>query len=129
MRKIWVLCMLWLCTPAFAVPIDAPLPNAAQEVKAREIFHSLRCMVCSGETINDSHAEVARDMRVIIRNMVAEGKDARAIEDYFISRYGEVVLMKPRFDMAGVFLWLTPLMILGLGIILVWRKLFAKDAS
>jgi cytochrome c-type biogenesis protein CcmH len=100
---------------AHALTLEEPLPNPAQEEAARDIFHELRCVVCQSESLADSSAQVAVDMRREIRAQVAAGKPHDKIISYFTSRYGNYVLMRPQFNYSTAALWLAPPIIILLG--------------
>lgn len=112
---------------AFALTLEEPLRDAAQEARARALFHELRCVVCQSETLADSPADVARDMRREIRSQVAAGKTEQEIKSYLTSRYGDVILMRPPLSADTVLLWLSPLLILALALALTW-KYFRRKA-
>ena len=102
-----VLCV----TAAFAEPA---LPDAAQEARARVLFHEFRCVVCDSTTIADSPAEVAADMRAAIRTHMAQGATDEEVRAYLVSRYGESILMRPPVP-SHLLLWFGPLLLLLLG--------------
>lgn len=108
-----LLAMLWcLISPsAFALAPEEQLP-AEQEAQARSVFRGLRCVVCQGESIADSSADVARDMRREVRSQLAQGKTPDDIKRYFVKQYGTFVLMEPPFSANTLLLWLGPVLIL-----------------
>ena len=91
------------------------LPDPVQEELAREIMKGIRCLVCQNQSVDESDADLARDMRQIIRDRVAMGDDAKAVEDYLVARYGEWVLLKPPFQMRTALLWFAPLLFMLVG--------------
>lgn len=95
--------------------MEVPLAQQAQEQRAREIFHQLRCEVCEGQTIADSNAVLAQDMRMLVRQRVEEGQSDEAILTYFADRYGRDILMRPPMDASTAPLWIAPLFMLVLG--------------
>jgi cytochrome c-type biogenesis protein CcmH len=103
-------------TPASAQLIDKPLPDTVQENRAQNLFRQLRCMVCQNQSIHDSDAPLALDMRTIVREQVTTGKPDTEILGFLESRYGEFVLMRPRFAPHTWALWLAPLIVLLLGL-------------
>jgi cytochrome c-type biogenesis protein CcmH len=114
---------------AFMLMAGAPdpadvLPDKVQEARAREMFKQVRCVVCQNESIDDSEAELAHDLRQIIRGQVREGRSDTEIQAYLIDKYGEFILLKPRFNLANALLWLGPLAIagIGVGVVLTRRK-------
>ena len=92
------------------------LPDAAQEARARALMETLRCLVCQGQSIADSDAEMAGDMRALVRERVARGEQPAAIRDWLVGRYGDYVTYDPPLSMATALLWATPLLLLGLGV-------------
>jgi len=91
------------------------LADPAQEAKAKALMDTLRCLVCQGQSIADSDAPLAGDMRNEVRGKIAAGESPDAIRDWLIARYGNWVSYDPPFDMATAFLWLGPLLFLALG--------------
>jgi cytochrome c-type biogenesis protein CcmH len=118
MRSNWILLLFLLAGPAHALPIAAPLPSPPQEARARALFHELRCVVCEGESIADSNAAVAADMRRDVRRRIAAGESDGQIKAYLVSRYGDVILMRPPLKSATALLWFGPLIILALASLL-----------
>ena len=99
--------------PAFAVQPDEVLPDAALEKRAREISQVLRCPVCQGENIDESNAEVSRDLRVLVRERLVAGDSDSEVLDYITDRYGEYVLFEPEKTGANLILyWAGPVMAL-----------------
>lgn len=117
-----------LAASAYALSVDPPLPDATQEERARALFHELRCVVCQGETIADSPSEVARDMRMEVRQQIALDKNDAEIMDYFLHQYGEKVRMKPIVE-GNELLWFSPLLLLLFGVWVVWHSLFKRRTS
>ena len=105
--------------PAFAVQPDEVLANPALEARARTISEELRCMVCQNQSIDDSDADLARDLRVLVRERLTAGDSDSEVIDYVVSRYGEFVLLKPRFSLRNALLWGTPLILLAAGGIVI----------
>lgn len=95
-------------SPALALPVDAPLANPAEEARARALFRELRCAVCQSESIADSDAAVAADLRREVRARVVAGDDNDAIKAGLSARYGDAILMRPPFSAATFLLWLGP---------------------
>lgn len=102
---------------AFAVNPDEVLPDPALEARARAISAELRCMVCQNQSIDDSNAELAKDLRVLVRERLANGDSDEAVIDYVVSRYGEFVLLKPRFETKTMILWGMPVLLLLVGVV------------
>ena len=101
------LSLLLLAAPAFAVQPDEVLPDPALEARAREIGQVLRCPVCQGENIDESNAEVARDLRILVRERLVAGDTDSEVLDYVTDRYGEYVLFEPDRSGANLVLWLV----------------------
>lgn len=100
--------------PALAVQPDEMLSDPAQEARAREISKELRCLVCQNENIDDSNAALARDLRLLVRERITEGDSNPEVIAYLVERYGEFVLLKPRFGGANSWLWWAgPALFLG----------------
>ena len=119
-----------LCfTTAHATLIDQPLPDATQEAHARDVFRELKCVVCEGQSLADSDAALAVEMRAHIRTMISEQKTDTEILDYFRDRYGEKILMTPPLDQHTFLLWIAPLLLLFVGGIFVWRATRKGDSK
>ncbi|MCG6901129.1 MAG: cytochrome c-type biogenesis protein CcmH [Rhodobacter sp.] len=123
-RLILMLCLL--AAPVFAVQPDEILDDPVLEQRARELSRGLRCLVCRNESIDESHAELARDLRLLLRErLVAGDSDEQAIA-FIVARYGEYVLLKPTSSGANLLLWIAgPGMLviaLGIGLIYVRRR-------
>jgi cytochrome c-type biogenesis protein CcmH len=107
---------------ALAVQPDEMLKDAGLEERARNISTGLRCLVCQNQSIDDSNATMARDLRILIREQLVEGKSDSEVVDFVVARYGDFVLLKPRFKGATIVLWLAPFVILGLVLVIAVRK-------
>ena len=114
--------MLALISPAGAVQPDEILPDAALEARARALSAELRCLVCQNQSIDESDAPLARDLRLIIRERLVAGHEDGEIIDYLVDRYGEFVLLRPRFGARTLLLWLGPFAILVIGIAIAWTR-------
>ena len=97
---------------AAAVQPDEVLKDPALEARARHLSTELRCMVCQNQSIDDSDAELARDLRLLLRERLVAGDTDEEVLDYIVSRYGEFVLLKPRFNARNALLWAAPVLIL-----------------
>ncbi len=97
--------------PAFAVNPDEVLSDPALEARARALSAQLRCMVCQNQSIDDSNAELARDLRLLVRERISEGDSDAAVIDYVVSRYGEFVLLRPRLRGETLLLWGAPILL------------------
>ena len=124
MRFPFVACALTLAliTPAFAVQPDEILKDAALESRARAISSGLRCLVCQNQSIDDSDAPVARDLRILIREQLQQNKSDADVVDYVVARYGDFVLLKPRLTPQTALLWFAPFLILFIGALTLWRR-------
>ncbi|ASV86101.1 cytochrome C biogenesis family protein [Ochrobactrum quorumnocens] len=100
---------------ALAVNPDEVLGDPQLEKRAREISAELRCMVCQNESIDDSNAELARDLRVLVRERLTSGDSDKQVMDFVVDRYGEFVLLKPRLNAQTALLWGFPVLILLIG--------------
>jgi len=113
MKRLVVSLLFLLCiTAAFAAPAPGTLADPAQETRARALQKELRCMVCQGESIDESNAPLAADLRRLIREHIAAGESDDAIKQYLVARYGDFILMQPPFDANTYALWLTPFAVL-----------------
>jgi cytochrome c-type biogenesis protein CcmH len=107
-----------ICTsPVLAVQPDEILPDAALEARARVLSRELRCMVCQNQSIDDSDAPLARDLRLLVRERLQAGDSNQQILDFLTARYGEFVLLKPPFGLHTALLWLLPAGFLLIGAI------------
>ncbi len=114
--SLLVLALLLVASPrAFAVQPDEILSDAALEARARALSKELRCMVCQNQSIDDSDAPLARDLRVLVRERLQAGDRDQQVIDFLVARYGEFVLLKPRFSSRTALLWLGPAAVLGIG--------------
>ncbi len=113
--KRLLLCLLLLAGPAFAVEPGEMLDDPALEARAREISSNLRCLVCRNESIDESHAELARDLRLLVRERLVAGDTNEEVFDFVVSRYGEYVLLTPRATGSNLILWLAGPIMLILG--------------
>lgn len=110
------------CLAAASDPAER-LPDPAQEAKAREIFRDVRCLVCQNESIDDSEADLAHDLRQIVREQVKAGKSAPEIKRFLTDRYGEFVLLTPRFSIGNLALWGVPFLVVIAGVTLLFVRL------
>jgi len=126
LRLLLAVLMLGLFTaPLHAVQPDEVLPDAAQEARARALSQELRCMVCQNQSIDDSDAPLARDLRLLVRERIKAGDSDREVLDFLVARYGEFVLMRPTLHGANILLWLAPFAVLavgGVGLLIAWRR-------
>jgi cytochrome c-type biogenesis protein CcmH len=105
---------------ANAVQPDEIMADPAKETRARELSHELRCMVCQNQSIDDSDAPLARDLRLLVRERIAAGDSDTQVIDFLVARYGEFVLLRPRFKSNTLLLWLLPPLALAGGGLALW---------
>jgi cytochrome c-type biogenesis protein CcmH len=110
-RLLMALAFLLAAFPAFAVNPDEVLSDPALEARARALSAQLRCMVCQNQSIDDSNAELARDLRLLVRERLTDGDSDEAVIDYVVSRYGEFVLLNPRLRGETLLLWGAPIVL------------------
>ena len=115
--KALILAALLTLTPiaAHAVQPDEVLPDPAMETRAREISKDLRCLVCQNQSIDDSNAPLARDLRVLVRERLKAGDSNDQVLGFVTDRYGDYVLLRPPFKATTLFLWVGPFVILAIG--------------
>lgn len=115
--------ILLISLPAHAVQPDEVLSDPALEARARALSVNLRCLVCQNQSIDGSNAELAKDLRVLVRTRLTAGDSDEEVMSYIVSRYGDFVLLKPSFSAKNLFLWLTPIIVLLLGAIFAFKKM------
>ncbi|MBN7777678.1 cytochrome c-type biogenesis protein CcmH [Nitratireductor aquimarinus] len=115
--------------PAAAVQPDEVLEDPALEARARDLSTELRCMVCQNQSIDDSDAELARDLRVLVRDRLQAGDSNEEVLDYVVDRYGEFVLLKPRFSYRNALLWGAPFLLLLIGGAIIYANARRRGAS
>jgi cytochrome c-type biogenesis protein CcmH len=118
-RFFLVLLALLGATPLHAVQVDEILQDPALEARARAISHDLRCMVCQNQSIDDSEAPLARDLRLLVRERLTAGDSDGQVIEFMVARYGEFVLLKPQVSWHTAILWGAPLTILVAGLLAV----------
>ena len=104
-------------TAALAVEPDEMLKDAALEARARDLSSELRCLVCQNQSIDDSAAPLARDLRLLVRERLTAGDSDQQVLNFLVARYGEFVLLKPRFELHTLLLWGLPPVVLVAGMI------------
>lgn len=129
MRRIFlaVCALLMFATPAFAVLPSEQLSDPKLEARARHISQELRCVVCQNQTIDNSDAPLAHDLRVILRERLLAGDSDEQAKAYLVKRYGTYVLLKPPFQTNTLLLWLGPFLVLGIGGVLVASYLVGRS--
>lgn len=115
-----LLAFLIAAAPAAAVNPDEMLDDPALEERARDLSANIRCMVCQNESIDDSNAPLARDLRILVRERLQAGDTDAEVIDFLVARYGEFVLLKPRVSASTILLWAAPAVLLVLGAGLAW---------
>jgi cytochrome c-type biogenesis protein CcmH len=122
-RFLAALFVLWVAlgSPvAYAVQPDEIMADPASELRARNLSRELRCMVCQNQSIDDSEAPLARDLRLLVRERIAAGDSDQQVLDFLVARYGEFVLLKPRLEPRTWLLWLLSPLVLGGGGLALW---------
>lgn len=114
---------------AHAVQPDEVMADPAKEARARELSRELRCMVCQNQSIDDSDAPLAKDLRVLVRERLAAGDSNSQVLDYLVARYGEFVLLRPRLEWHTLMLWLLPPLALLGGAFGLWRYSRKRSAA
>ena len=115
MRR-WLLILCLLAQPVLAVTPGEMLSDPALESRARDISQGLRCLVCQNESIDESHASLAHDLRVLVRERLVVGDSDRQVVAFIVDRYGEFVLLQPTFGGANLLLWIAGPLMLGTGL-------------
>ncbi|WP_112663085.1 cytochrome c-type biogenesis protein [Microvirga flavescens] len=132
MRFLFILlAVLSLSGAAHAVQPDEVLKDPALETRARGISSGLRCLVCQNQSIDDSDASLAKDLRILVRERLVAGDTDDQVRDFLVQRYGEFVLLKPTFKAHTILLWLAPFLVLilgGLGLLIAMRRKPARPA-
>lgn len=122
-RLLLAFVIVWIsAVPLHAVQPDEVLDDPALEARARGLSVHFRCLVCQNQSIDDSDAPLARDLRLLIRERLTAGDSDNQVVDYLVSRYGEFVLLKPRFATHTLVLWLGPFVILLAGLLFIFRQ-------
>ena len=130
MRRALAICIFFaIAAPAFAVQPDEVLKNPQLETRARALSQHLRCMVCQNQSIDDSDAPLARDLRLLVRERLSAGDTDPQVIDFIVSRYGEFVLLKPRFEWHTALLWVLPPTLLLAGALALWMSTRRRPAT
>ena len=120
MKKLVILLIL-LAKPVFAIQPDEILENREFETRAREISKGLRCLVCQNQSIDDSDAPLARDLRVLVRDRIEMGETDDQVMKYIVDRYGDFVLLSPPLKLSTMVLWAAPTIFLSIGVFGLFR--------
>jgi cytochrome c-type biogenesis protein CcmH len=115
MRLLASILFLGWVSVAAAVQPDERLADPALEARARDISAELRCLVCQNQSIDDSNAPLARDLRILVRERIEAGDSDATVRDYLVARYGDFILLKPPISPSTALLWLTPAIVLAVG--------------
>ena len=131
MRFVLALCLALLPSLSLAVQPDELLADPKLEARAREISAELRCLVCQNQSIDDSDAGLARDLRLLVRERLKAGDSDIEVRDYLVQRYGDFILLKPPFKNETLLLWLTPFAVLlvGGGALLAMSRRRRRDSG
>ncbi len=128
-RYVLVMLALLGAAPLHAVQVDEILPDPALEARARAVSGELRCMVCQNQSIDDSEAPLARDLRLLVRERLKAGDSDTQVVDFMVARYGEFVLLKPRVNWHTAILWAAPLTILIIGLSAIGFSVLGRSAT
>ena len=121
MRRLrLVLLALCVAAPALAVQPSEMLKDPELEARARALSSELRCLVCQNESIDDSDADLARDIRLLIRERITKGESNTQVRDFLVSRYGDFILLKPPFKLSTALLWFSAPLTFLLGGLAIW---------
>lgn len=125
------LATIFMAAPVVAAPVGETFSNPAMEDRARHLQRQLRCLQCQGESIDESGSPFASDVRRLLRQQIADGRSDQQIEDFFVARYGDAILMKPPLQPNTWLLWLGPFLVLAGGGVVAWiavKKAAARAA-
>ncbi len=123
--KIFYLCLILFISifnpskQSLAVDPDEILKNKDQEIRARHISKNIRCVICQNQSIDESNSPLAKDLRILIRDKIKEGKTDKEIYNFLTDRYGDFVLLKPAFKLNTILLWVFPFLLLAFAIIII----------
>jgi len=117
---LFAVSVMFGCSAVYAVQPDEIMSDPAKELRARDLSRELRCMVCQNQSIDDSEAPLARDLRLLVRERIAAGDSDAQVLDFLVARYGEFVLLKPRVEPHTLLLWLLPPLALAGGGVALW---------
>lgn len=115
--------------PAYAVQPDEVLPDPALEARARAISEGLRCLVCQNQSIDDSDAPLAKDLRLLVRERLKAGDSDQEIADFIVARYGEFVLLRPRLSPHTLLLWFATPAVFAAALFLIWLAYRRRKAA
>jgi cytochrome c-type biogenesis protein CcmH len=128
-RLALLLGLMIAASAAHAVQPDEVMADPALEARARALSAELRCMVCQNQSIDDSDASLARDIRLLIRDRIAKGETNDAVRSFLVSRYGDFILLKPPFAPETLLLWAGAPLVLAAGAFAVWRAARRRQSA
>ncbi len=126
MQKILLAILVYLMTSqivaihSYSVEPDEFLQNPKKELRARNISKNVRCLVCQNQSIDESSASLAKDLRILIRKKIKQGNSNEEIYDFLTERYGDFILLNPPFKISTLFLWILPFVFLAVGIFVIF---------
>jgi len=126
MRLLLLIIALFIATTSYAARPDEMLANPALEARARAISKELRCPVCQNQSIDDSDADLAHDLRVLVRQRLEKGDSDEQVKQYIVARYGDYVLLDPPFNKATFVLWTGPAFLLLFAFLVAWGAFKSK---
>jgi cytochrome c-type biogenesis protein CcmH len=126
---VFAIAVMMGSSAAYAVQPDEIMSDPAMETRARDLSRELRCMVCQNQSIDDSDAPLARDLRLLVRERIAAGDSDGQVIDFLVARYGEFVLLKPRLKPHTLLLWLLPPLALAGGGFALWTQSRRRSRS
>jgi len=126
MQRILLVILVYLITSqivainCYSVEPDEFLQNPKKELRARNISKNIRCLVCQNQSIDESSAPLAKDLRILIRRKIEQGNSDEKIYNYLTERYGDFILLNPPFKISTLFLWILPFVFLGIGTFVIF---------
>ncbi len=128
--SVLALLFVFISSPVLAVAVDKPLQDRVLEARARGLHKQLRCLVCQNQSIEDSNADLARDLRMLVRERLTLGDSDQQVLDFIVARYGNWVMLKPPLNIGTLLLWFGPLILLsGITLFVLLRLRRARDQS
>jgi len=128
-RSLLIVLAFLAASTAFAVEPDEVLPDPALEARARSLSAELRCLVCQNQSIDDSDADLAKDLRLLVRERLVAGDTDQDVLDFIVERYGTFVLLRPPLDQSTLILWFTPFVLALVGAGFVAIRLFRRKGQ
>ena len=119
--SIFFICLMqFFLVSSYGVDPDEILKNQKQELRARDISKNIRCLICQNQSIDESNAPLAKDLRILIRNKITEGKNNKEIYKFLTDRYGDFILLKPPVKLSTLALWCLPFIFFVIGVFIVF---------